>query len=337
MATLDLKPIEVYMPEYCVQGERIPFYLLWDKSKNLQITISLPDGLELKEAYNIDAKDIQIKNGEVIVHNFETGGYFGGVISSKLYEDPSTIKTVKFSLSNESDETYQKHIELFRPDVRISDNVSTIHVKLDKNNRPMSNSQIPLMNDGKGTGIIKIKILDESEIKEGTPEGFEGFRIKFLEDMNKGLTELQSKFLHYSELLESFKSVVLDPLPSDPKKLENVRDITQRLEEAFDNSEEFFLDFMHCAVTAYLKNISIMTDVNAFLAFMRSVGKNKLIFVDAVKVLKISSIPKTLSAELIITDLAQNKYPAIKLPKISISADKDCTIPIYQILKPSGD
>ncbi len=337
MSELDIKSIELYLPEYCVQGERIPFYLLWDKSKNLKISMNLPQGLTVSEVYNVDSKDIKLENGNLYVTKFEVSGYFGGVISSKLYNEASTTKTVKFTIDEgtNGNQTYQKSIELFRPDVKISNTISDIKIKIGKDNRPFSDVQIPLYNYGKGTGIVKIQILENSEVKESIPEGFEEFKLKFVKDMNDGLTIIKINFPQYAELIESFKIMLKDPLPSEEDKLKKIRITAEKLVQAFNNSEDFFSEICECVATSYLKNVSIMTDIVAFIAFMRSVGKNKIIFLDAMKVLKISSTAKKLSAELIITDLVQNKYPAIKLPSVSITADKDCVIPIYQILNAS--
>lgn len=337
MSELELKPMEVFMPGYCVQGERIPFYLLWDKSKSVTISVTLPDGLKFKELYNIDLNDLKTHDRSIVVNKFETEGYFGGVIESKLYHDASSVKTVKFSIEDDQSniQSYDKSIELFRPDIQVSDNTKIITIKTDKNNKLISNERISVYNQGRGTGIIRINILDESEIKEGYPEGFEEFRTQFLEDLNLSFDNMERKFPQYAEIIKSIKVIALDPLPSDGEKLKKVHSTMEKLEDAFSNNEEFLFEFVRSVASAYLKNVSLMTDIDAFLAFMKSIGKNKIILIDAMKVLKVSTIPKKFSAELIITDLVQNVYSPIKLPTITISADRECAVPVYQILAPS--
>jgi hypothetical protein len=334
--TVNLK--DVFLPEYCVQGERIPFYLIWDKSKNIKISLSLPKGLELKEAYNIDSKDISIDKNIIIANNFEIEGYFGGVIKSKLYADASTSKTITFSIDDGSEhiQNFEKSIELFRPDIKISNNISTINITTSKD-KPLTDKQIPLYNYGKGTGIVKIDISEDSEIKEGTPEGFEEFKVKFIQDINESFNELRFKFPQYKEIITNLKLFIDDPLPSESNKLGQLRDTIGELEKAFDNNEEFFEEFAQGIATAYLKNVSVLTDIIAFLAFMKSVSKNRIIFVDAMKVLKVSTTPQKLHATLIVTDLAQNEYPPIQLPVITLTSDKECTIPIYHILNTVED
>ena len=332
MSTITTKPIEFFIPEYCVQGERIPFYMIWDKSQHIKVSISLSKGLKLQEVYNIDSKKLTKEENSIIAQDFEMEGYFGGVIKSQMYDEPSINKLVKFSISEDSQEIkyFEKSIELFRSDVKISNNIQSIIISHTKN-KQITNKQIPLLNHGKGTGIIKISILEDSEITEGIPEGFEEFKVKFLEDINENFNELKIKFPQYKKSIENLMMFIDNQLPSESDKLNNLRTTAKELERAFNNNEEFYEEFAQGIATAYLKNMSILTDIIAFLAFMKSVGKNRIIFVDAMKVLKVSTEPQKLKARLIVTDLVRNEYTPIKLPEITLVADKECTIPIYQI------
>ena len=337
MSQVTKNDFELYVPEYCNQGERIPFYILWSNSKKVQISIILPDGIMLDEAYNIDQKDLEIKKNEYTIKNFETEGYLGGVFSSKLYDQASVIKTMRFDILSDSNEQYsiEKPVELFRPDVEIDDSIETIRVKGDKNKRPVIDGKVKIFNHGNGTAIVRINILEESEIKEGAPEGFEEFKIKFLNELDDVFMETKKKFPQYENVIESARIASKNPLPSNKKELRKVRTTVEKLEQAFDNDEEFLVEFVHGLTSAYIKNVSIMTDADAFLAFLKSLGANKLLLLDTMKILKVSSTPQTLNAEIIITDLLQNSYPVKKLRPITIISDGNYSVPFYQILDSS--
>ena len=75
-----------------------------------------------------------------------------------------------------------------------------------------------------------------------------------------------------------------------------------------------------------------MTDADAFLAFLKSSGKNKLLILDAMRVFNVSPKKQTLEAELLMTDLASNEYPPKKLQPITIISDGSYSIPFYQII-----
>ena len=338
MSEYIMDSVDVFVPEYCVQGDRIPFYLIWNKEENIRVSIYLPNGLKLEEVYNVIDDDISLKDNNVEIDNFEVQGYLGGIIKSSMYEDASTIKTIKFSINinNTHVQNFEKNIELFRPDVQINNTISTINIQR-KKNKFIIDEQIPLYNNGKGTAIIKLEILGSSEIKQGIPEGHEEFRVKFIQDIHDGLDKLRSEFPMYEDIITGIKIYVDDPLPNDPNKLSELRTIFEKLEIAFDNNKEFTQGFAQCVVTAYLKNISVLTDVTAFLAFMKSVTTNKIIFIDAMTVLKVSTTDKKLHAKIIISDLTHNEYAPIELKHITIKANEECNIPLYQIFNTMMD
>lgn len=334
MSDTTLESVDIYVPDYCVQGDRIPFYVLWDNNVKIQILITLPNGLALDEAYNIDSDSLKINGNAYIIDNFETNGYVGGVLSSTLGDRASIIKKIMFEVKSDCNirQKFEREIELFRPDIKIDDSIGTINIQSDKNNRPVIREHIKISNHGRGTAIIRINILPDSEIKEGTPQGFEEFKLKFLEDLDTAFLEMKKKFPQHDKLLESLRAVSKNPLPSDTKLSVTVRKTVEDLESAFDNNEEFQTEFSRSVTMAYLKNVSIMTDADAFLAFLKSSGKNKLLILDAMRVFNVSPKTQTLEAELLTTDLANNEYPSKKLQPITIISDRSYSIPFYQII-----
>lgn len=333
----EIKPATIHIPDYCVQGERIPFYVLWDKELKNQITITLPDGITLAEAYNINPDSLEINENVYSISNIEINGYVGGVFDSVVYDQASTTVTIKFQIQNMHDQQiYEKRVELFRPDVKLDDTIEEINIRTNKQGKPIVNGAIKIFNCGKGTAVVRIKILTDSEIKEGHPRGFEEFKRKFLKDLDEALLELKSKYAEFSSMLESMRSVIKNPLSTKITR-EIVRKTVCGLEDAFDSSENFTADFMRLIATAYFRNVSVVTDADSFLAFLKSTGKNKLLILDAMKVFKIHPGTQTLRAELQTTDLASNTYPLQKIRPITVTADAAYDIPFYQIIDFSGD
>ena len=329
--------VALYMPDYCVQGERIPFYALWDAEANNQITITLPPGITLVEIYNINLESLRIHENVCDVSSVEINGYIGGVFDSEMYDEASVTKKIKFQICNDTNtQAYEKQVELFRPDVQIDDKVGTINIKSNKRGIPIVNGNIKIFNHGKGTAVVRVKIMPDSDIQEGQAHGFEEFKIKFLKDLDDGLVELIEKFSQYKELLELTRSVLKNPL-SIKIKQNVVRKTINDLDVAFEENENFLMDFARVTATAYIKNVSIITNADSFLAFLKSTGKNKLLILDAMKVFKIQLGTQTLKIDLQTTDLASNKYPIKKIEPIQIISDKSYDIPFYQIVDSSGD
>ena len=184
----------------------------------------------------------------------------------------------------------------------------------------------------KETAIIRINVLEKSEIKEGPPEGFEEFKVKFLNDLNVVFIKMKDKFPQYNDVIEASRIASKNPLPSNQKKLNRVRTAVDNLAKLFDNDEEFLREFTVGVGNAYLRNVSIMTDADAFLAFLKSLGENKLLILDSMKSLKVFPTTQMLNVEILITDLAQNTYPSKKLCPIAITSDKEYSVQFYQIL-----
>lgn len=327
----------LYVPDYCIQGERIPFYIIWDKNVKNQITITMPSGIVLAELFNTSTDDLQIDKNVCIVHNTEINGYVGGVFKSKMYDRASIVKKIKFKIQNKQNnqQFVEKNVELFRPDVQFDDSIKSINIRSTKRSKLIVDGNIKIFNCGKGTAIVKIKIMPDSEIEESQPQGFEEFKLKFLNDFGDALLDLKKKFPEYNKMLDSLQSVLENPLSTSIER-GAVRKTINDLENACNNNEQFFRDFTRLVATVYFKNMSIITDADSFLAFLKSTGKNKLLVLDAMKVFKIRHKTQILRAELHTTDLASNTYPPKKLRPIKITADVSCDIPFYQIIDFAG-
>ncbi len=326
----------LHMPEYCVQGERIPFYILWNEEIRNKVTITLPSGIALAEIYNTSLDNLKIHNNVCSIHDTEINGYVGGVFNSIVYNQPSVTKKIIFQIHDNHDQIYERVVELFRPDVRFDDTVETINIHANKEGKPIVRGNIKIFNSGKGTAVVKLKITPDSEIKEGQPHGFEEFKAKFLVDLDEAFLELIKKFPQNSKLLERMRLIIMNPFSSKIKRAD-VRKSIRDLEYVFNNNENFVKDFARLVAIAYLKNVSIITNADSFFAFLKSTGKNKLLLLDAMKVLKIQPQTQILKIELQTTDLASNEYPLKKLRPIKIMSDASYYIPFYQIIDSSGE
>lgn len=322
----------VYVPQYCVQGERIPFYILWDQGLKIQITITLPDGITLSRVHNINSANLKIHNNLCTINNTEIGSYAGGVFQSAMDDQASVTRNIKFEIQHrDTKQIVNKKIELFRADVKINAIAKTINIRSNKSGRPIVKDHVSLSNYGKGTAILTVEILKDGDVKEGDPHGFEEFKTHFLKDLDDAFLELKQKFPQYDEMLQLFLSILKNPLSLNIKRA-TVRKTIDALDQAFNNNEQFVAAFTRCVATAYWKNISIITNADAFLAFLRSSGKNKLLIINAMKTIKVQPEEQILKLKLVVTDLVSNKYPVKKLQPIKIVSDGSYDIPIYEII-----
>lgn len=327
----------VYVPDTCVQGSDLPFYLLWEKTDTVKVRLDFPPTLELKHVFNVRPNSLRFGKGYLSASDFEVNGYFGGVFLVKLGAIPSGLRDVRFTIDRDGkSESYSKNVECFRCDVRIRRIPRSITVKVKPGNNPVVEQPITVSNLGKGTGILKFKVSKSSQVKYAIPEGYLEFRKRLYRDLNQNLADLKRKFPAHSEVVTHFLGLIKKPSLADATGLEQLKVIEDELDVAFNNDEKFFMSFINAFVVSFIKNFSVVTDLQAFLAFINSLGNNKLILLDAVDAVRVTDEPKYLEAEIEVTDLARNKYEVLKLPKLLLQSDAPCDVPVYKLLS-SGE
>lgn len=323
----------VYVPESNVQGSDIPFYILWNETEELSVKVYLPNMLRLARLYNANVSGIKLAKSTFEVSRFDVNGYLGGLLHSAKTEEALSKQNLIFEITWKGGKFRRTlPLDLFRCDIKIVECPKLINITSTKKFKPMTDSSIIVTNNGKGTGVIRLNILKESEIEDIYPTGFDEFKTNVAKDLKANLTQLRKGFPRRKALIEKFLSLWENPLPVDRTTLKKLRTLQKELSAAFESDEKFLSEFIGSVVRAIIKNLRITTDMEAFLAYVQSIGQKKLILLDAIKVIKVSPSPKKLSSELVITDLAQNKYDSIRLPTIEVRADKECMVPIYQIL-----
>jgi len=171
------------MPDSSVQGETIPFYILWDKSIKPVIEIDLPQGLIPEEIYNVKPESLELQDSKVTISDVEVNGYLGGTFESGKYAEASLNKTVRFSILENEPVNFDRTIELFRPDVRLVDSPEEISITVLKDGGLRIDNHIRVENLGKGTGYIRLKVSPGSQVEESASSGYEEFRRNF----NNGL------------------------------------------------------------------------------------------------------------------------------------------------------
>jgi len=322
--------MKVYLPPYSLQGSEIPFYILWAHSENIDlIEIKYPDGVEIKEIYNVSKGNFRLEDSTLYVDKVDVNGYLGVKFRSKLKE-PTTEKEMVISIYKGGQIIHKekKSLILFRPDITLYEKLNQISIDVSEKKDMKISNKIKIANRGRGTAILKLECSDNSDIKTFNPMGIEEFRKNFWNDVERKLSKVGEKFPEYSELLTEFIKIGKNPPIFNKEELKKLKRLFSDLVKAFENNEDFLKDFATVILTSYLKNISIITEIESFLVYLRTVYENKIIFMDAVSAIKVSTTPKRLLAKLYITDLAYNEYKPIDLD-IIIKANKECTIPIY--------
>ena len=65
----------LYMPDSVIQNDEFPAHVIWDKNDDIEITVSIPDCIEIKEIYNIAEDSVEnIDDKSVKMKEFDVNG-----------------------------------------------------------------------------------------------------------------------------------------------------------------------------------------------------------------------------------------------------------------------
>ena len=342
---------EVFMPEYSLQGDKIPFYVRWNKQK-IKIRISFTNDLQIEELYNVPSDGISISDGEMEIKKFQTPGYLGGRFRVNFDRAiPDKYAKVTLRIIGKHGQVYNKDVNLFRPSISAKKSDQPIKISYFKDSnkpnvkgkpleKPVIKNQILLTNSGNGTGVISLEIMDGSSVEYSKPEEYENFINKLRKDLGEFIESLTSEFPHLTEMLRFYADLILHPLPlfkelnegQSLDELKQTHNWIEDLEHTLETNEKFRDKFFEGILGITLKNISVVLDLRSFLAYLDSIAPNKILIDDPFRSVHILKGKSTLKAAIKVTDLLRNSYDLIELEPIEIESDKDCILRIYELV-----
>lgn len=191
-----------FFPKEALQGKELPSHITWTDLKFDCIKIKHPETWKLKEIYNVADKDLEIKEGLILIEKVEVDGYLGIVYSTSICPKRSLDETIEYSfvLQDENVKSLKFTVHLFRPDIVIDiDNVP--HEILVNPESGQASSKILVRNFGEGTAIVDIETMPESELQKHHPQFVEAFLRDFVKGIRSAIARLKEDFKEYSSLL----------------------------------------------------------------------------------------------------------------------------------------
>jgi hypothetical protein len=336
MAIMQIKSL--YMPDTCLQNEKFPAHILWDKKEKINIFIKVPENIELQEIFNVPEDSMSlIDNNTIKIENFNLNGYVGFVFQSKTHPDPKILSNIEFRLidiKDGSDQIIKKEIELFRPSIKLGNVPSTIKIFYNEKTHAFELDQkIPIKNCGDGTAQIFVQLKQEGDFRKNLPSGLEEFENNFRKDFTGELNKIKAEFPDFTPLIDDFIEIVKTQKTYNTEERAKVKSIFKQLEESFENNEQFLFKFVSALSYSYLKNIQLITEIKSFLEYLNSIGNGRVILLNSIDILKTEK--ETGILELIIqnSDIMNNDYPPIEVTPIKINCVNKCgcEIPIHSL------
>jgi hypothetical protein len=199
---MESEGIEVYLSRDIIQGEEVPFYILWNRDDIQRIIISL-DGFESVTEYHNVRDNISLEERTLELEDLKSPQYLGGVLKTNETDNPyrkANLRVV-FELSsgetievNEERTLYTTHLRVVSPDL----------VEI-----PFNESPIEIQMKGSTTIFIDVESASDSDIKITLPDEIKDIFDKIYQSLIAGLESLKDENPEHSseiDLLISFIS-----------------------------------------------------------------------------------------------------------------------------------
>jgi hypothetical protein len=326
----------VFVPSNTLQGSTFSTYLLWDKKRKVKIVLKFSQKLDVVDLYNGEITETENEN-QIEISKFDTNGYVGIVFQTKIFQENKRIENITFEiLENEKIiETIEKSIFLFRPEVKLINIAKCI--KIESKNRIASNCSqgIDLINIGDGMGVVGLRPDKDSPIQLHEPENIFKFIKSVWKDLLKSLNELKNKFPLYDKAISEyilFGNHVVDHLDEmlSVETMEWHKKINEMFEKMLVSDTEFATHYIESVSIAYLKNFHLITNIENFVNYLKSIENNKILLINPILVLRATKKLKKFKGDVVIFDLNGHEYPPISI-SFDVDCDDDCEIPLHHI------
>jgi hypothetical protein len=326
----------IYIPENSLQGDSFPGYVTWDETIDVTVTIHIPPGVVLTELNNVPDDGFSLQNNILEIKKFDTNGYIGFVFKTEILTEVSIIKEIKFSIKgNGSDIVEERNILLFRPNFLIKAVPHKIVINEISDGHYEITDCINLANEGLGTAIISTIFNKDNMDIQQLPSEIDEFKINFLQDFNHGLVELKTSYSIYSEILDELIAMNSDysVVIINKEIMEKIERVSGELLKILTEDNNFKDEFFERLHYAYTKNSNFFSALGSFINYMQTSTSQKIFFPAATSKLKIKKSADRLQFQLIVLDLAKNKYSPLDVDiPLKITSKKDeILIPLHKL------
>ncbi|MEN6294818.1 MAG: hypothetical protein ABFD61_01665 [Chloroherpetonaceae bacterium] len=292
--------------------------------------------MDIIEVYNGEL-GVKLSDNHFEITKFESNGYLGIAFKTMIFTEYKKTEEITFEISAEGEEPeiVNKSVFLFRPEVKLQHFPSLI--TLESNNKKLTKitDGIHLNNIGDGMAVIGMKPYDNSQIQLHEPENIYKFLKSIWEDLIGSLENLKQKFPEYDDAFSEyidFGNYIVTHLDEilDMEMMTRHKKLNDTFENIFLSNMELTEQYIECVSTAYLKNYHLITNIENFVNYLKSIENNKILIVNPLLVLRATKTLKRFEGEILIFDLNGHKYPPIPL-SFEVNCDDDCEIPMHQI------
>jgi hypothetical protein len=324
MVGRDQKP-ELYLSQDILQGEDVPFYLLWSGLKIDDIDIKFSGFESISTLHNVHDPDKAIQRNIIGLSDLKTPGYLGGILTTKIVEDPLAKASLELSvkLSDGSSLLLKEERMLHTTRVEIENVPDSIHIPLRK-----KDPRIEVRLVGSATVMISVESLEDSEIALVLPSEVLNAVEKFTEAVVDGFEDLREEFPEHSGVIDAF--IEVDENTSMRQYVDGVVVSLQEVKEDTSFIEALSMMF----VGAMLGQASVRDSLFLPLAeYLDSVVAGKAYLESPFLSAKIPPEGGRLACQLTVVDLRKNQCGPPKTISTVLSSEEEEVVPLKELIK----
>ncbi len=261
--------MEFFLADDILQGEEVPFYLLWDGKNPKEIILEISGFDLIKEYHNV--AEFTNEGNRYTIKKLHIDGYLGGLISTKITEKPVVVGKLQIRFVTEAGDiiNFEESRNLYTTSIKTVDAPKTINLTSDS-----LKEKFPLQLKGKTTVFFEIEEIEGNECKIDLPPDLKELKEKVRVDITKGFKELEIKFPQHRETLE-----LLLELDNSKQSVETLaEDILNKIEKSFQDHEfeENVLMIIFTTVTKHMETRKSL--INSLQEYFESYSSKKAYF-----------------------------------------------------------
>ncbi len=317
--------IEVYLSEDILQGEEVPFYVKWKKTKVREILVSFKGFEGVSRLYNVRPEQSLKPPISVKSENLSLAGYFGGSLTTAMSEEPLRSATLMLRITT----TAGKTLEFSEPrnlhSARLAVGYAPPETNLDTR-APPEPSVVCIT--GPATVFLDITESDNSEVRLDLPEEIQTAYQKFAMAVLDGMDRLKEEFPQHATVLDRLLVV------PEGKTMRQFFDFAVSEIEPLKGDKSFMEAFATVFVAALIGQVSVKdTLFMPLLEYLESNAATKAYLRVPFLTARVPQGGGTLSCILEAYDLLGRKCGSAVEIAMKVRSDKQASVPLKNLIR----
>ncbi len=315
--------IELFLSPDIIQGESVPFYIIWKRPDVKEIQIETNGLGKITELHNIrsgflpDCSNIRVEDLK--------SPYLGGVIKTAEFGVPykeATMKVVVTLQTGEQLELAEKRC-LYSTELEVTSIVSTV-------SSPIKTPPIEVLLKGDTTIFISIKSDDDSSLHIDLSEDYLSSLETFSETVADGFRRLISDYPEYEEVINAFFTI-----PDGSSLKQHIDKLVMDFQIIASKDESFLDALVNVYINAILSNSIKDTLIVPLIEYIEGSAASKVFLLEPLHSINVprggGMLKATLSYRNLIECVSENIVPLNMY--IENNSKENILVPLKELIK----